>query len=551
MPHRYSYWLLSIALTVLAWPPAKADEFADAVQTLLTAERHPYLQQANLAAERSTLQTVYTAGSFKPLWLNNGELTRQGIMLLQALRGAGEFGLRAGDYKGNQLVYHAIDLITDAGAPAARWAELDVGMSLAAARMLRHLHFGRIDPHAAGFDLNKPRAAFDGAGLLQALSVSDDIDAELARAEPPFLHYRLLKIALRYYRLLAVEHELSALPTFKSRAIKPGEEYEGIPTLRRLLIAIGDLNEATLTSETVLDEPLVEALKRFQQRHGLAPDGALGRTTFAALSTPLASRVAQLEYALERFRWLPEFDTPPIIVNIPQFKLFAFRTTADRASDILQMDVIVGQAYPKHQTPVFAEDMKYLVFRPYWDVPSSILHNEMLPAIHANPTYLDRQNLEIVSSTNPNAPAVAPSPEAIAALAAGKLRLRQRPGENNALGLMKFMLPNSYNVYLHSTPAQRLFGESRRAFSHGCIRVSDPAALAEHVLRNEVGADDQPWTREQIVSAFQGNDNRHVFLSKPIPVVIIYSSALALENGSVLFFEDIYGHDAKLRTLLR
>jgi murein L,D-transpeptidase YcbB/YkuD len=547
IPHR----LTCIALCALTCLTANADDFSAAAQSLLAADRHPYLRAARLDRERDTLQRAYAANQLQPLWVRNGEMTRQGVMMLQSLRNAGEFGLRAEDYEGTQLIYHAIDLITDPSAPPSRWAELDVGISLAAARMIRHLHFGRVDPRLAGFDLNKSRAAFDAARVLQTLATGDDIDSDLAQAEPPFLHYRLLKIALRYYRVLAVDDSLTALPTFKARSIKPGEPYDGVPALRRLLVALGDLNKDAATSDAILDETLTEALKRFQQRHGLTADGALGRTTFAALTTPLSSRVKQLEYALERWRWLPEFASPPIIVNIPQFRLFAFRTLGDRAADILQMDVIVGQTYPKYQTPVFSGEMKYLVFRPFWDVPSSILDEEMLPEIRANPAYFEQHNLEIVSGSDPNAPAIPSSPDAIEALTAGKLRLRQKPGDNNSLGLMKFMLPNSYNVYLHSTPAQKLFGESRRAFSHGCIRVADPVALAEHVLHNETDRDGQPWTRDKIVAALQSDDNRHVFLSKPIPVFIVYSSAMALEDGAVLFFDDIYGHDAKLKKLLR
>jgi murein L,D-transpeptidase YcbB/YkuD len=543
--------LLIVAVLLIWLPPAHADDFSDAVQSLLSAERHPYLRQARMTREREALQRAYEAAGFQALWLRNGEVSKQGVMLLQALRGAGEFGLRPEDYEGNQLFYHAIDLITDASAPPSRWAELDVGMSLAAARMIRHLHFGRVDPRLVGFDLRKPRTALDSGRVLNVLAGSDNVEAELAKIEPPFLHYRLLKIALRYYRVLAIDNELSNLPAFTARSIKPGEPYEGIPALRGLLIAVGDLDKDTATSDSVLDEPLTAALKRFQQRHGLTADGALGRTTFAALRTPLSSRVKQLELALERWRWLPEFDTPPIIVNIPQFRLFAFRTTEDREADVLQMDVIVGQTFPKHQTPIFTDEMKYLVFRPFWDVPSSILDTEMLPEIRADVSYLARNNLEIVNSSDPSGQPISASAESIAGLTAGRLRLRQRPGDNNSLGLIKFMLPNSYNIYLHSTPAQRLFSESRRAFSHGCIRVSDPIALAEHVLRNELGPDGQPWTREKIIAALQTDDNRHVFLTKPIPVMIVYSSAMALENGGVMFFEDIYGHDAKLKAALR
>jgi len=183
-----------------------------------------------------------------------------------------------------------------------------------------------------------------------------------------------------------------------------------------------------------------------------------------------------------------------------------------------------------------------VVLRPYWDVPPSITRNEMLPKIRANPGYLAAQRLQIVNGQGDNSPVVPPSPAAIEGLAAGKLRLRQMPGEDNALGLVKFMFPNTYNVYLHSTPAHRLFKESVRAFSHGCIRVSDPLALATYVMRDEPGG----WTREKIDATMSGSTTVRVNLEHPIRVLILYGTALATEAGPILFFDDLYGLDRKL-----
>lgn len=213
---------------------------------------------------------------------------------------------------------------------------------------------------------------------------------------------------------------------------------------------------------------------------------------------------------------------------------------------MLQMDVIVGQTFARMRTPIFAADMTYVVFRPYWDVPYSIMSRELLPEARAKPGYFASQNLEIVRGAGDDARPVAVTPESLAALAAGELRLRQRPGPDNALGLVKFMLPNRYNVYLHSTPAIDLFNEPRRAFSHGCIRVSDPVALAEHVLRNTPG----DWTPEKIRAAMNGTRTLRVNLSEAIPVMILYATAVATQSGEIYFFEDLYEHDAHLEALL-
>jgi L,D-transpeptidase YcbB len=198
------------------------------------------------------------------------------------------------------------------------------------------------------------------------------------------------------------------------------------------------------------------------------------------------------------------------------------------------------------QTPVFDSDMRYVVIRPYWDVPSSITRNELLPKIRANPGYLSAQRLQIVRGQSDDSPTVPPSPEAIAQLQDGRLRLRQLPGPDNALGLIKFMFPNSYSVYLHSTPAHRLFEESVRTFSHGCIRVKDPLALATLVLQNAPG----DWTRDKIDAAMSGSKTIRINLTRPISVLILYGTALATEAGPVLFFNDVYGYDRKLEQQL-
>jgi murein L,D-transpeptidase YcbB/YkuD len=209
------------------------------------------------------------------------------------------------------------------------------------------------------------------------------------------------------------------------------------------------------------------------------------------------------------------------------------------------MNVIVGKAYPQLHTPIFTAEMKAVLLRPYWEVPASIARREIVPILRKNPRYLDKENLELVSNTARAVP-LAVTPENLQALAAGKLRLRQRPGPDNALGLIKFVLPNPYSVYLHSTPAQRLFDEPRRAFSHGCIRVSDPVALAVEVLRGTPGN----WTAEKVRAAMNGNSTFQVNLRQPVHVLILYGTAVATEDGAVHFFDDIYENDRMLETLL-
>jgi len=544
--------VLLAALTAVHAPELRSQQpapVAEGVQaqiaTAVAAYRVPQRSSSVDYGATEALRSVYAQRANAPLWSRDGRATPQAQALIRELQRADTYGLQREDYAGDAIAALAQQPSGSAVADAARWGRFDVQLSGAALRFMSDLHYGRVKPTSVGFNLPTMHQRIDLGASLSALADATDVAKAINEIEPPFHHYALLKDTLTKYLGLTQHPELKNLPAI-SGSIKPGNAYAGAPALRRLLVALGDLpaGGSTPADETTLTPELSAGVRAFQQRHGLTPDGALGKTTFTALTTPFAKRVRQMDLTLERWRWLPPFDTPPIIVNIPQFRLFAFRTTEDRVADILQMDVIVGKTYT--QTPVFESDMRYVVFRPYWDIPPSILRKEMLPKIRANPGYVAANRLEIVGGQGDDSPVVAPSPAAIEGLASGKLRLRQIPGPDNALGLVKFMFPNVYNVYLHSTPAHRLFGETVRAFSHGCIRVSDPAALGTYVMRDEPGE----WTREKVEAAMNGTKTQRVNLQHPIRVLILYGTALATEAGPVLFFDDLYGLDRKLEQQL-
>ncbi len=464
------------AVLIAALPACDARALAD--ENFESVLRSRLAASANSAdPDTKVLDDVYASRTYSALWTRAGLLTPQASALIAELRAAEKYGLRSVDYVDCAGTGRALCAGFDT-ARAPSGADFDLALSAAAVRFFRHIHFGRVNPRQAGFDLNFERAPLRYGELLTQAASSPDLHAVIASMEPPFQHYRLLERALARYRLLA--------------------SGEASPTKVELKTA------------------------------------------------PYEKRIRQIELTLERWRWLPAFNSPPIIVNIPQFRLFAFRSTEDRKADILQMDVIVGKTYPKLRTPVFAADLKYVIFRPFWDVPYSITKKEMLPDIAKKPDFLNRQHLQLVNGPGDSSPVVPPTPRNLQDLADGKLRLRQQPGEDNALGLIKFVLPNPYNVYLHSTPAHRLFSRSQRTFSHGCIRVSDPVALAEYVLRNAA----DPWTPESIVAAMNAEDNVRVNLKTPIRVLILYGTALATEDGGIMFFADVYGHDRKLERLL-
>ena len=550
---------LSILLgCVVGAPVATAGEgasVASAISIQLTRSEPRGRFRALDHGARRALDSIYANTADRPLWSVNGRATAQALALVHILRDAQHYGLEPRDYGGDALAA----LVSRAGAQqpdserwAGLWAQFDVSLTVQALQLVCDLHYGRINPSAAGFALGRPRRALDLDAVVRSIARSDDLRRTLASVEPTFYPYRLLEQALTRYRQLAAQDgALTDLPPLPHRSVKAGQRYRGAAALRWRLRVVGDLpagadaRPATEDSEQI-DPALVSALERFQRRHGLAVDGILGPATFRQLTTPFAARVRQIELNLERWRWLPDLQPPLVIVNIPQFRLYAFRTVTRPAADTLQMNVIVGRAASGAHTPTFITEMTYVVFRPYWNVPRKITVRELLPDIRAKPGYLASQHLQIVRGESDAASPVPPTGENLAALAAGRLRARQLPGPENALGLIKFGVPNPYDVLLHSTPARWLFSSPRRAFSHGCIRVSDPGALAVFALSGTPG----DWSREKIEAAMNGPDNQRVALAKPIPVIVLYATAFATDQGQVLFSEDLYGEDARLERLL-
>lgn len=294
----------------------------------------------------------------------------------------------------------------------------------------------------------------------------------------------------------------------------------------------------------MIDAELVQGLKHFQGRHGLLVDGVLGARTFAALNVPMQPRARQIELSMERWRWLGVLPRPDIVVNIPHFMLYALPRPDRPGDELLEIPVIVGRA--RHRTPIFTASIEEVVFNPYWDVPSSIVRNELLPKIRKSTSYLERNHFEIVRGAGDDAQVQSPTAPAIDDLAAGQFRLRQRPGPDNALGPVKFVMPNRYSIRLHGTSEPNLFVAAQRAFSHGCIRVSDPAAIAEYVLANAPG----DWNAETVEAALCGTKPRRIALDVPVRMIVLYATATATVSRGVMFASDLYGHDARLEKLL-
>jgi L,D-transpeptidase YcbB len=485
----------------------------------------------------------YEAGDYAPAWIRRGDATTQAVTIIEALRGANDKGLDAEDYDASRWATRLEGLRQARPRPTELdLARFDLALTVSAMRYVSDLHIGKVNPKLVHLGLDIEHKKFDLATFLRQRVVNAlDVQETLSRVEPPFAGYQRLQKALQAYIALANEDDGALLPATR-KPVELGDLYSGCARLTHLLRRFGDLPADSTTSSGVYGEALAVAVKRFQARHGLDTDGRIGRATLEQLNTPLRRRVRQLQLTLERWRWVPhEFATPPIVVNIPEFQLRAFNSSYRTE---LEMNVVVGRAY-RTQTPVFMNNMRYVIFRPYWNVPRSIQRGELTPKIARDHSYLTKNGYEIVDSHGETIPGATISDQMLHQLRSGQVAIRQLPGPKNALGLVKFMFPNEYNVYMHDTPSTELFSKPRRDFSHGCIRVQAPEDLAVWVLRNK-----PEWTRQRIRDAMNGAKTIQVNLDSPIPVLIVYGTAVAPESGEARFLADIYGHDASLERLL-
>jgi len=532
---------------------SKASARQDTAQVLSaegTAELDRIIGSARLADlrwpdfsdRREGVEGFYTTGNNRLGWIRSEKPTPQALELIGLLENAELKGLDPEDYDGARWPGRIQELQKDASEP--NLLRFDVAVTVSAVRYLRDLHLGKVSPTTLHKDFDPDRKKHNaGVFLWENVTEAASVKDALIRVEPPFPGYERALTALQEYLKLAKAEVADPLAQV-SKPVDPGKSYSDVAKLARRLEFLGDLPTTTIVPEgsQIYSGEVVQGVKNFQARHGLEAAGKLGPQTIAELNRRVSDRVEQLRLTLERWRWVPhEFPEAPIVVNIPEFTLRAYERAPGHVQ--LTMPVVVGKAM-RTQTPVMEEDMKYLVFWPYWNVPPSILRNEIVPKIAKDPEYLAKNSYEVATYSGQVVTDGTVSEDVLAQLRAGKLMVRQKPGPKNALGLVKFIFPNDNNVYLHSTPSQAAFGQTRRDFSHGCIRVEDPQALAIWVLRNNPG-----WTKEKVEEAFKAQKEQQVNLARTIPVLIVYGTAVVKEDGRPYFFDDIYGYDKELARL--
>jgi L,D-transpeptidase YcbB len=480
-------------------------------------------------------------------WFDAARPSAQAREAVELLAAAASHGLAARDYEADTL-RQAVALAAQGAPPQPDvLARLEQALSTAMQRYLADLHYGRIDPRSIHPSFVPPRReAFDAAASLRAALVLGRLAGAVQAAQPPLPQYERLREALARYRGLADhpawQQPLPALPGARPGKLEPGRSYEGLALLAQRLVALGDLApDGPLPPRYAA--PLVDAIAAFQQRHGLNPDGVIGRATWVALQVPPAARVRQIELALERLRWTPLLQAPRmIVINIPEFVLRAYEVQDGRIQVRQEMKVIVGKAMDT-RTPLIMEPMRFIEFSPYWNVPPSIARKELVPRLRRDPGHFAQQGFEFVAADGRVSSVL--SAAQLDAVLAGHSRMRQRPGPQNALGDIKFVFPNRDNIYLHHTPSTQLFGRERRDFSHGCIRVEAPVALAQFVLQAM-----PEWSEARIRQAMDEGESATLRLTEPVPVLIAYGTTL-VKGGRIHFFDDIYGHDRRLDAALQ
>ena len=482
-------------------------------------------------------RAFYENREFAAAWVEGAKPRPQMDALIEALREAEREGLDPALYNVAMLETRreqALEgFLTDKGFDPREAGGLDVWLTYLYMKYASDLADGLSDLARADASWKIRPEKFEPLQHLEKALAGNNIKASLADLTPHVPEYQRLREALATHRAQLASGGWPRVPSMK---LKPGQKSPHVAALAARLEASGDYGGAMPPAGAAPYGPdLQEAVKRFQRRHGLTDDGAVGPEVVAALNVPIEHRISQITMNMERWRWLPrELGDRYVLVNIPEMRLDIYEGT----NVPLTMRVVVGKQ--DTQTPIFNDEMSSVVFSPYWNVPDSIAQGETLPSLMADPNFLARNNMEVVDKSGQ---VIDPSqvdlndPEAY--------RFRQRPGTENSLGLVKFMFPNQFNVYLHDTPADSLFERATRSFSHGCVRVEDPVALARYVLR------DQPeWTEERIAEAMHAGEEKHVKLKEPLPVYLGYWTARVRPDNTVQFRKDVYQIDRRLTALL-
>lgn len=507
----------------------RADRFSRNILSMLTEEN---------AADLALLTQFYLERDMEPVWVDGEDPTERAEALLHVLETSTYDGLNPQDYD----VRTIRELF--ASTTKSELAELDLRLSLSLMQFLSDLGSGRTEPSALAPDLFVYPQDIDKNKAIRAAAKAEDIRVFIGGYRPRQVDYWRLKGVLANYRAMA---RTGGWPMIDSGpTLRMGDRSPRVRQLRARLIRGGDLarpaDGSAPADPELYDRTLADAVRAFQERHGLDQDGHAGPNTLNALNVSIQQRIDQLVLNLERRRWMADhLPSRYIHVNLADFHL----ELIDGGEVVFDTPVVIGSHYNK--TPVFSADLTYLVINPYWYVPKSIARRVILPKVKTDPDYLERNGFDVFESWRRNAGRLDPEQVNWTVIEPGDLgyKLRQRPGPKNALGRLKFMLPNEFNIYLHDTPDRTHFAESQRSFSNGCVRIADPEGLADAVLKGQSG-----WTLEQIQEAIREGDRAQINLDTALPVQISYLTAWVDRENRIHFRNDVYDRDQILADAL-
>jgi murein L,D-transpeptidase YcbB/YkuD len=545
-----AFCLVMTAFGIGASPAADTSSWIEQVSHCIRERLTDKAHQTGLACRGEPIgsarlmSAIYEEHRFEPIWLDAEGLRPTAKVLIRTIMQADREGLRPSDYHLNALQ----SLLAEMSAGvltsdrAADWADADMLLTDAFLLMSSHLSAGRLNPETLHYDWVIPEKTIDIMKVLNTAVTTAHFDQfieQLSPDHPGFIH---LRAALR--RLEAVANQGGWPPIPEGPTLRAGDHGLRVLILRDRLRIGGDLPvQGTSDVSELFDDAVLEAVKRFQRRHGLKPDGSVGAQTLAELNIPAQARVRQIALNLERWRWLPHvLGRRYIVVNTAAFGL----TAVEDGRAVLRMRVVVGR--PARRTPVFSAPVQYMVINPSWTVPPTIAVEDMLPRLIKDAGYLDHQPIKVYYGWNENAAPI--DPHTIDWRAYGKnnfpFRLVQEPGSSNPLGRFKFVFPNPFLIYLHDTPNHRAFGKVQRDFSSGCIRVEDARALAAFVLEG-----DPHWSVGRLRSAVNKGRERVVRIKNPVTVYLLYMTAWVDDNGELQFRKDIYHRDRHLEQALK
>lgn len=489
---------------------------------------------AGMKCQDQWLVAVYQELGIQALWVNENGPTDQAEHIFAALKGVDADGLNPSDY-GAHIIASEWRSQT-----AAQLARLDIDLTLGLLAFIYDMKEGRLAPRLENSKLFDQAGCviFDPVASISEARNASDMATYLAGFSPGHRHYRVLKQQLKKYRNIS---EQGGWPLVgPGKTLHPGESDFRVPAVRRLLTITGDLQSVSEMNRVLYGEELEQAVKVFQDRHGLEVDGIVGKRTIEAFDVSVAKRIRQILINMERWRWTErELGSKYVLVDIAGFGL---QGVVDDTVQ-LEMRVIVGKQH--HESPVFSDTIKYIDFNPYWNITPDIASNEMLAKLRTDSNYLDTKHIRLFSSWQADSIELVPQDIDWSQVSEKQIRrykLRQEPGPWNALGVVKFVFPNKYSVYIHDTPGRDLFDKTDRAFSHGCIRISEPKQLAEFLLADS----DVRWTQEMIGEVIDTAERKVVRLQRPIPVHLVYQTAWVDKNGAMHFSKDLYGRDQQL-----